>query len=57
MVARVVLDVEPTGIVTSLLETVTVPLLAVTAVTIAPEPDSTTFDDDNVSCFASFMVL
>lgn len=52
MTARVLLDVLPTGIVTSLFETVTVPLLALTFVTIAPEPDSTTFVEDSLSCFA-----
>lgn len=47
----------PTGIVTSPLDTVTVPLLAVTPVTIGPEPDSTTFVDVNLSCFAASIAL
>jgi len=57
MVARVELVVAPTGIVTSLLVTVTTPLLAVTAVTIAPEFDSTTFVDVNLSCFTASIAL
>lgn len=55
MVARVALVVAPTGMVTSLFDTVTVPLLAVTAVTIGPDPESTTFVDVNLSCFAASM--
>ena len=57
MVARVLLDVLPTGIVTSLLVTVTVPLLAVTLLTMGPVPDSTTFVFVNLSCFAEFIAL
>lgn len=57
MVARVALVVAPTGMVTSLLVTVTTPLLAVIAVTIAPEFDSTTFVDVNLSCFAASIAL
>lgn len=57
MVARVELVVAPTGMVTSLLVTVTTPLLAVTAVTIAPEFDSTTFVDVNLSCFTASIAL
>ena len=55
--ARVELDALPTGMVTSPLVTVTVPLLAETPVTTAPEPDSTTFVDVNVSCFAESNAL
>jgi hypothetical protein len=55
--ARVSLDVLPTGIVTSLLVTVTVPLLAVTLLTMGPVPDSTTFVFVNLSCFAASIVL
>ena len=58
IVARVLLETLPTGIVTSLLVTVTVPLLAVTAETKGPlSVPTTTFEEDNLSCFAVFIAL
>ena len=54
---RVLLDAEPNGMVTSLLVTVTVPLFAVTPVTIGPLPDSTTFVDVNLSCLDESIAL
>lgn len=57
IMARVVLVALPTGMVTSPLVTVTVPLLAETPVTTAPVPDSTTFVDVRVSCFAESSAL